>query len=109
MLNTIAKIVEGLPFPHVSLILGQPTYDSLAELHLKLNVNVTSVHSNLGNGLLWLLYLTIFPAVYATLSAEPFTPPVNPGAAATIPHDVSGPTAAILRHSHQIQLNLFNE
>ena len=100
--------MEGFPFHHVSPIVGQPTYGSLAELHLKLNANAESVHSNLGNGLLDLLYLTISLTVYGTLSVEYFIPPTNPGAAANAPHDVSGPTAANLRHSYQIQLDLFN-
>ena len=75
MINTTAKIVEDFLFPHVSPIIGQPTYDSLAEIHLKVNANKASAHSNLGNGLLGLLYLTISPAVYGTLSTEPFIRP----------------------------------
>ena len=101
MPTTIAKIVEGFPFPHIARILGVPTYELLAALHLKLNANAASVYSNLGDGLLGLLFLTISPAVNNTLSVVPFAPPpVNPGATAIIPFDESGPAAATLRHSH---------
>ena len=109
MLNTIAKIVEGFPFPHVSPIIGQQTYDSLAKLHLKLNANAESVQSNLGDGLLSLLFLTISPAMYDTLSEITFVPPVNSEATAIISPDVSGLNAATLSHFHQIELDLFNE
>ena len=74
MLTTITKIVENFPFPQLSPIIGQPTYDSLAKLHLKLNANAASFHSNLGDGLLGLLFLAMYPAVYDTLSDIAFPP-----------------------------------
>ena len=75
MPTLIAKIGEGFPFLHIACILEVHTYDLLAALHLKLNANAASVHSNLGDGLLGLLFLTISPAVYNTLSVVPFAPP----------------------------------
>ena len=109
MPTTITKNFEGFPFSHIARILGFPTYELLTALHLKLNANAVSVHSNLGDGLLALLFLTISPAVYNTLSVVPFAPHVNPGATAIIPFDASGPAATTLRHSHQLELDLFNE
>ena len=60
-------------------------------MNFKLNAKSSSVQSNLGYGQLGLLYLTVSPSVYNTLSATVFTPPVNPGATAII---TPGATAA---------------
>mgnify|MGYP006063398315 CR=1 FL=1 len=74
----IEKIVEGFPRPNIHPIIGIPTYEGIAEIHIKLNLNAASVHSELGNGALGLLALTVTPAVYNTLAGVPFVPPANP-------------------------------
>ena len=53
--------------------------------------------------------LTISPAVYGILSAVAFVPPLLTQELQQTSPDVSGPTSVTLRHSHQIQLDLFNE
>ena len=65
--------------------MGQPNYETLAEVHLKLNKNTASVHSHLGNGQLILLFLTIAPVVYNTQSNIVFVDPANPGPFPVIP------------------------
>jgi hypothetical protein len=90
-------------------ITGVPTYGSIAELNLQLNINAASVQSNLGDGLLGLLYLTISPAKYNTLSAVPFIPPANPGAAPVIPAGATGPQISAIIHQHGADLKLFKE
>ena len=67
MPSSIKKIVEGFPFQTIDPIVRSPTYKKIAEVHLKLNLNATYVHSNLGNGTLGILYLTLSPTVYSTL------------------------------------------
>ena len=79
MPSSIEKIVDGFPFPTIDPIIGTPDYKSIADIHLKLNLNAVSVQSNLGCGTLSLLFLTVLTAVYATLSTTKFVPPVNPG------------------------------
>ena len=79
------KIIETFPHPTITPIVGQPNYESIAELHLKINTNAASVHSNRGNGYLGHLYLTIKPAACNALSATPFLPPLNPGPNPNIP------------------------
>ena len=44
------KIVDGFPFPTIDPIIGTPDYESIADIHLKLNSNAASVQSNLGCG-----------------------------------------------------------
>jgi hypothetical protein len=43
-------ILEGFPHPTITPVIGIPTYESIAEINLKLNANAASVHSNLGDG-----------------------------------------------------------
>ena len=77
MTSSIEKIRESFPFLSVDPIVGQPTYESIKNLHKKLNANAASIHSHLGNGKLGLLYLTVTEEVYNTLSDVEFMPPVN--------------------------------
>jgi len=85
----IDSIVENFPHTSIDPIIEQPNYESLAEVHLKLNTNAASVHSHLGDGQLGLLYLTVTPAVYITQSNIPFVPPTNPGPIPTIPNNAT--------------------
>jgi hypothetical protein len=91
------KITDNFPHKHISPIVGQPSYETIQELHLKLNENAVKVHSNLGNGLLGYLGVTVTPAIYNTLSAEPFVIPPNPGIAPDFPNDATGPQIANIR------------
>ena len=81
----INKIVEGSPHPTINAIIGIPSYESISEIHIKLNSNAASVHFELGNGALVLLALTVTSAVHNTLAGVPFVPPVNPGQTFLIP------------------------
>ena len=60
-------------------IIRQPTYETIAQVHLKLKANGASVHSYRGNGQLGLLYLIVQPDICNTLSDVPFNLPVNLG------------------------------
>ena len=103
------KIVDGFPFPTINPIIGTPDYESIAEIHLKLNSNDVSVHSNLGCGTLDLLFLTVSPAVYATLSTTGFVPPVNPGPEPSIPTGSTGAVISDLRYRHTESTKIFTE
>ena len=75
----INKTVEGFTFYTIFPIIRFPNYASISEMHMELNSNVILVQSNLGCRTLGLLYLTVLPALYATLSASIFVVPINPG------------------------------
>ncbi len=79
-------------------IVGQPNYEAIKELHLKLNENAVKVHFNLGNGLLGYLGVTVTPAIYNTLSAQPFVIPPNPGTAPFFPYTATGPQTSSYTH-----------
>ena len=52
MQSTIDKIVYEFLFPSIPPIVGAPDYEKIAEVHLHLNSNAASVHSDLGDGAL---------------------------------------------------------
>jgi len=105
--SAIDKIVDGFPFPTIPSIAGVPTYETLAELHSQLNSNAASVQSNLGNGELGHLFLTVSPAVYNTLSDTPAVPPENPGPDAIIPNGATRSVIVDLRHEHTVDTQVF--
>ena len=59
--SSIEKIVDRFSFPTIDPIIGTPDYESIADIHLKLDSNSASVQSNLGCGTLGLLFLTVLP------------------------------------------------
>jgi hypothetical protein len=95
--STDLKITDNSPQKTIPPIVGQPTYEAIKELHMKLNENAVKVHSNLGNGLLGYLGVTVTPAIYNTLSAQPFVIPLSPGTAPVFPDDATGPQIANIR------------
>ena len=101
--------MDGFPFPTIDQITGTPDYEIIADIHLKLNSNAASVQSNLGCVTLGLLFLTVSPAVYATLSTTEFVPPVNPGPKPSIPTGSTGAVTANLRYLHTESTKIFTE
>ena len=109
MPTVINKIVDGFPFTTITPIIGAPNYEIIAEVHLKLNSNASSVQSNLGCGTLGLLQLTVSPSVYATLLDTDFIDNVNPGTEPTIPSITSGLQITNLQYAHDVATTVFNE
>ena len=109
MPTTIDKIVDGFTFPTIPPIIGNPTYNTIAEVNLKLNSNSDSVQSNLGCGTLGLLQLTISPSVYNTFLSTAFIVPVNPGSVPIIPANSTGAQITELRYAFDTAYALFNE
>ena len=91
MPTAINKSVDGFTFPTIPPIVGTPTYNTIAEVILKLNSNSASVQYNLSCGTLGLLQLTVSLAVYNILSSIAFIVPVNPGSVPIIPANSTGP------------------
>ena len=107
MPSSIQKIVDGFPFPTIDPIVGTPDYESVADIHLKLNSNAASVQSNIGCGTLGLLFLTVLPAVYATLSTIAFIPTVNPVPEPRITTGATGAAISDLRYRHTEATKIF--
>ena len=101
----LEKIVESFPHSTVSPIVGQPSYETIAEIQLKLNTNAASVYSHRGNGRLGLLFFMVNPEVYNTESRVAFLPPTNPGRNPTIPDVSTGLQIADIRRRHKDQFD----
>ena len=103
------EIVETFPCPTISLIIGQPNYEIVSEVHLYINANSGSVQSHLGNGALGLLFFTVLPAVYNTLNLIQFTHPGNPGSNPIIPSGSTGPQIADVCHQFSNAAKLYKQ
>ena len=109
MSTAIDKIVDGFHFPIILPIVGTPTYNTIAEVNLKLNSNSASVQSNLGCGTLGLLQMTVSLAVYNTLLSTSFIVPVNPGSVPIIPANSTGAQITKLLYAFVTTSSLLNE
>ena len=109
MPTAIDKIADGFPFPTIPPIVGTPTYNTIAEVNLKLNSNAVCVQPNLSCGTLGILKLTVSPAVYNILSVTAFVVPVNPGSAPDIPANSTGTQITTLCYAFNTAAALFNE
>ena len=109
MPTEIEKIVEGFPHPNIIPIQGVPTFETIADLNLQLNTNAVAVQSNLGDGQLGLLFLTVSPAEYNTLSKTEFIPPTNPGTTPIIPDGSTGAQISAIIRQHSNDTNVFRE
>ena len=89
--------------------IGISSYESVVEVHIKLNSNAASVHSELGNDTLGIFVLTVAPAVYYNLAGIPFITPLKPGQIFVIPLGSTGPTLTALDAAHKIQGHIWKE
>ena len=109
MPSSIEKIVNGFSFPTIDPIIRTPDYESIADIHIKLNLNADSVQSNLGSGTIGLLFLTVLPDVYAIISTITFVPPVNPVPEPSIPTGATSTAIANLRYRHTEATKIFTK
>ena len=85
MASSVDKLIEGMPTPTLTRIIGPPHYESLKKINDELTANAYSVQTNLGCGTVGYARLTLQPATYATISIAAWVPPANPGTQAIIP------------------------
>ena len=109
MPSALDKIIESFSHPIILPIVDQPTYETLAEIYLKLNTHAASVYYHLGNGQLVLLYLAVMPDVYNTQSAIDFVPPPNMGPSSTIPDGSTGTQISSIRVQNDMDTKLYCE
>ena len=109
MPDSIDSIVDSFPHPTLTAIEGIPSFATIRQLQVELNANASSIHSNLGDGQLGLLFLTVSQATYNTLSNVPFIPPENPGPVPIIPRGSSARDTADARVQHAEEKRMFNE
>ena len=101
--------MDSFTFPTIPPIVWTPTYNTIAEVNLKLNSNSASIKSNLGCGPLGLLQLTASPTVYNTLSSITLIVHVNPGYITIIPANSTGAQITKLHYAFDTASALFNK
>ena len=69
------------PHPVLTKIMGEPNLESITLQQSEHNVNLASIKSNLGNGLISLMVISMKPAIFVTIQPDPFSIPTNPGLA----------------------------
>ena len=85
MASSIEKLIDGMPTPTLTTIIGIPNYESVKTINDELTANAYSIQTNLGCGTVGYARLTLLPATYATISIAPWVSPPNPGTQAVIP------------------------
>ena len=96
---TIEDFIKGFP-NQIPKHDRTPTYDSLTETCHLLKANAASVLSTRGAGNNGYLGLIIPPALYATITAEPFVHPVFPAANPIIPPGATAAQIQLLMWTH---------
>ena len=102
-------MVQGFPYRTLDHTIGIPTYDTIVELHRKINTNSVSVQSNIGGGAHDHLSLSITLAVCSTLSTVLYATPPNSGTNVTILLDAIGPQSSSIRTQFEDNTALFNK
>ena len=69
----------NFPYKVLTISSEQPSYGTIAELHLQFNPNETPIYSNLGDRTLSHFSLAATPVVYNLLSTGIFVPQNNLG------------------------------
>ena len=110
MVNTLETIlVSFVEFPLPPLE-GNPTHSYLMEVNGYLNACSASVHSNLGNGAVGYLAITMQPAGFAIACPNAFITPTNLGATLILANPP--PSIAIIgiqTRAHSEYLQIFND
>ena len=109
IVTKIEYIVTELPFPTVLPIVREHNHESIAALHRQLNAKLAYIQSTIVNGLLGLLPLTVSSAVYDTLSATVFVPPVNPDSSPLITDGSTGPQVSNIHFAFNAKTKLFKD
>ena len=109
MPTSINKLVEAFPQPTIPPIIGVPTYDTISEVIMILSSNAALILTNLGCGTLGYLALLETPDIYNTISATPFVPPPNPGAAPTVPPGTTSIEQTRIRYDFVAATSLYSQ
>ena len=108
-MTTVDNIKENFPEDPIPRIQGEPSFETIAEVHRVLNSNASSVPTMLGGGRHGYLGLTITHAAYVTLTGQAFVYPINPGPVPVVPANSRAARIAEIEHIHRETLRIYNE
>ena len=84
-------IIESFPHTTINHVSRLPMHKFMSAARLQLNTNAASIHSHRRNFQLGLLFFTLRPEFYNTVSTVRFIPPTNPGSEPIVPEGSTGP------------------
>lgn len=87
--------------------MGEPTFESIRDMHCLLTTNVASVPSGLGGGNHGHLGLALDRQGYFALTGAVFTKPNNPGPIPIFPPNVNAQQVQAIEHQHKKALHIF--
>ena len=87
------QILAVFPHPTLTKIVGEPTLESLTLMQEEHNSNLVSFKTNLSDGTMGLMVISMKLSTFATVHPNPFVIPVNPGAQPN-PDEISAASSA---------------
>ena len=108
-MTSVESIRKGFPFPVIAKHPGLPTYETIADVHLKLKANAASVPSKIGGGAHGLLGLILPPATYTLITNEIFWAPVNPGSLPVVADTATQYQISKQVRQHKEELRIWQE
>ena len=75
------QLLVVLPYPVLTKIVGEPNLASITLQKREHNGNLASIKSNLSDGLIGLMVLSMKPEIFKTIHPDTFVIPTNPGPA----------------------------
>ena len=75
------QLLAVFPYPVLTKIFREPNLASISLQQSEHNGNLTSIKSNLGDGLTGLMVLSMKPEIFKTIHPDTFVVPTNPGSA----------------------------
>ena len=106
------QLLVVFPHPVLTKIVGDPTLDSITLQQSEHNRNLTSIKSNLGDGLTGLMVISMKPETFATIPPDPFTIPTNPGPAPypdAIAAASSATNIADISKAYALQIKIYSD
>jgi hypothetical protein len=101
MTLSVDNIVAKFPIKTLPLITGEHDYESINHMVQTLYGDAASLATTLGGGSHAHIGIIMRQALYATLTAIPYLPPLDPGALPIIPHATTTSNRELLHTKHQ--------
>jgi hypothetical protein len=98
---SVDDIVAKFPTKNIPIVTGEPDYATISNMVQLMYGNAASLSTTLGGGQHGHVGLIMTPVLYATLSVDPYTYPVDPGPTPILPNNTSttARTNRLLQHT----------
>jgi hypothetical protein len=105
---SVESIIAKFPIKSLPVITGEPNYALINDMMQDLYTNAASLPTTLGGGQHGHIGLVMSPILYATISAEPYIDPANPGPEPLFPANAAEITKENRRTQHKEQRRIYD-